>query len=74
MTKNVGTTDKVIRVVIAAVAAGLIITKTLTGVWAIVAGIVGAAMLITSVAGFCGLYKLFGMSTCPTNTDKTSGS
>jgi len=65
MKKNVGTADQIIRVVIAAIAVGLIITKTLTGTWAIVAGIVGAAMLITAVTGFCGLYKVFGMSTCP---------
>lgn len=65
MKKNVGTADQIIRIAIAAVAAGLIITKTLTGTWAIVAGIVGAAMLITAVTGFCGLYKVFGMSTCP---------
>lgn len=65
MKKNVGTTDQIVRVIIAAVAVGLIITKTLTGTWAIVAGIVGAAMLLTAVSGFCGLYKVFGMSTCP---------
>ncbi len=65
MKKNVGTADQIIRIVIAAVAAGLIITKTLTGTWAIVVGIVGAAMLITAVTGFCGLYKIFGMSSCP---------
>mgnify|MGYP006280184907 FL=1 len=65
MKKNVGTADQIIRVVIAAIAAGLIIFKALTGTWAIVVGIVGVVMLITAVTGFCGLYKVFGMSTCP---------
>jgi len=74
MKKNVGTTDKVIRIIIAVVAAGLIITQTLTGIWAIVVGIVGAAMLVTSLTGVCGLYKVFGMSTCPMETDDSSGS
>lgn len=65
MKANVGTTDKVIRFLIAAAAAALILTNTLTGTWAIVAGVVGGAMLITGLTGFCGLYKVFGMSTCP---------
>jgi hypothetical protein len=65
MQTNVGTTDKVIRIIIAAAAAALIVTNTLTGTWAIVVGIVGAIMLITGLTGFCGLYKVFGMSTCP---------
>lgn len=74
MKKNVGTTDQIIRVIIAAIAVGLIITKILTGTWAIVAGIIGAAMLVTAVTGVCGLYKVFGMSTCPMKTDDSSGS
>ena len=65
MKTNVGKVDKIIRIIIAAVAAALIATSTLTGTWAIVVGIVGAAMLITGLTGFCGLYKVFGMSTCP---------
>jgi hypothetical protein len=65
MNANVGTTDKVIRFIIAAAAAALILTNTLTGTWAIVAGVAGGIMLITGLTGFCGLYKVFGMSTCP---------
>ncbi|HKK09718.1 MAG TPA: DUF2892 domain-containing protein [Bacteroidales bacterium] len=65
MNANVGTTDKVIRFIIAAAAAAVILTNTLTGTWAIVAGVVGGIMLITGLTGFCGLYKVFGMSTCP---------
>ncbi len=65
MNANVGTTDKIIRFLIAAAAAALILTNTLTGTWAIVAGVVGGIMLITGLTGFCGLYKVFGMSTCP---------
>lgn len=41
------------------------ILQGLTGTWAIVAGVVGGIMLITGLMGFCGLYKVFGMSTCP---------
>lgn len=65
MNTNVGTTDRAIRFLIAAAAAALILTNTLTGTWAIVAGIIGGIMLITGLTGFCGLYKVFGMSTCP---------
>lgn len=70
MKKNVGTTDQVIRIIIAAIAAGLIITKTLTGTWAIVAGIAGAVLLITAITGFCGLYKVFGISSCAAKSNK----
>jgi len=70
MKTNVGTADKVIRIIIAAVAAALIVTNTLTGTWAIVAGVVGGIMLITGLTGFCGLYKVFGMSTCPMEKNK----
>jgi len=65
MAKNVGTADIIIRLLIAVAAAVLIFTKTITGTWAIVLGIVGVVMLLTALAGRCGLYALLGISTCP---------
>ena len=35
--------------------------------WGIVAGVVGAVLLITGLVGFCPAYKLVGLSTCPLN-------
>ena len=63
MKKNIGTADKVIRIVIALTAAVLIVTETLTGTAALIIGIIGVVMLLTGLAGFCGLYSLLGIST-----------
>jgi uncharacterized membrane protein HdeD (DUF308 family) len=62
---NEGTTDRIIRVIIGSVAlvAGFF---WLSGTAQIVAYVVGAAALLTGVIGFCGLYALLGVSTCPT--------
>jgi len=68
MTKNIGTTDKIIRVIvgIAALAAGYFV-----GGWVLYAGIVVAiAMFVTAAIGWCGLYALFGWNTCPMKTEE----
>ena len=70
MKKNMGNVDKVIRFVLAAVIAYLIFTKVLVGLWAIVLGILGGIFLLTIVTGFCGLYPLFGINTCPAKEKK----
>lgn len=64
MKKNVGNVDKIVRVMIAALAAALYFNETLTGVWGIVALVVGGVMLLTSTLSICGLYMLFGINTC----------
>lgn len=63
MTKNVGTIDRVVRVVVFVVIAILILTKALTGAAAIILGIVGVALLITALVGHCRLYTLLKVST-----------
>lgn len=63
MHRNVGKADTVIRIIIAAVVAGLIITGNLSGTWAIIAGILAFILLVTGITGFCGIYKLLGIST-----------
>lgn len=32
--------------------------------WSTVAWIAGAILLVTGIIGFCGIYRLFGVSTC----------
>ena len=65
MKKNVGTIDKIIRIVIAVIIVVLIVLKLVTGTFAIVLAAVGAILLVTSLISFCGLYTLFGFNTCP---------
>ena len=65
MKTNVGTVDRWIRGILGVVLLWLaFIGKAASLSW--VFGIIGAILLITGGIGFCGLYKLFGISTCPT--------
>ena len=59
---NEGKTDRTIRIVLGVMLLGLALTS-LTGTAQIVAGVAGAVALITGTIGFCGLYKILGIST-----------
>lgn len=63
MTTNMGTVDRVVRLVLAAVVAILYFTSFISGTFAIVLGIVAAFLAITALVGYCPLYSLFGFST-----------
>jgi hypothetical protein len=65
MKKNMGTADKVIRVIAALVIGGLIWANVITGTLAIVLFVLAIVFLITSLISFCPLYTLFGIRTCP---------
>jgi Protein of unknown function (DUF2892) len=64
MKKNIGSTDKIIRIVAAIVIAVLYFTKTITGTASIVLGIVASILLLTSLINFCPLYAILGTNTC----------
>jgi hypothetical protein len=62
MKNNVGNLDKIIRI-----SAGLL--SVVLGIvfhWGFY--ILAAMLIITAFTGFCGIYALFGMSTCPRKT------
>lgn len=59
MKKNIQPTDRMIRLIIAAVLAGLIFTGTLSGNAAIIAGMAGAVLALTAIIRFCPLYTIF---------------
>jgi hypothetical protein len=63
MKKNMGTTDKVIRIGIAVVIAVLYFTNVISGTWAILLGILALVFLLTSFFSFCPLYFPFGIKT-----------
>ncbi|MGA0559692.1 YgaP family membrane protein [Larkinella sp. VNQ87] len=63
MKKNIGFSDKTVRMLIAAVLLGVFIADLLSGVWAAVALIVAGLMIVTSLVNFCPLYHLLGIST-----------
>jgi len=64
MKKNMGSTDKIIRIIIALAIGVLYYTGTITGTTALVLGIFAAIFAITSLISFCPLYVIFGISTC----------
>lgn len=63
MKKNMGSTDKIIRILFALVVAVLFYTKTVEGTLALVLGILATIMVATSFISFCPLYLPFGLST-----------
>lgn len=65
MIKNMGSVDKTIRIIIAAVLVILYFTKMITGTLGLIALILAAVFLLTSVISFCPLYYPFGINTCP---------
>ncbi len=64
MKKNVGTTDKWIRILIALVIVALYFANVISGTLAIVLLIIAGIFIITGFVGFCGLYTLLGINTC----------
>ena len=64
MTRNMGIPDRTIRTMIAVVLAALVVTGQITGTWAIVASVVAAVFVATSLVSFCPLYRVLGMNTC----------
>lgn len=65
MKKNMGNTDRLIRIVLAAVFAILYFTNTVTGTFGIILLVLGGVFLLTSLISFCPLYTLIGLNTCP---------
>lgn len=60
MKTNVGGFDRILRIVLGLVLIGLAATGTV-GAW----GWIGIVPLGTALLGFCPLYTVFGLSTCP---------
>ena len=63
MKKNVGSIDSIIRLIIAAAIAVLIYVNVITGVAAIILGIVDLVILFTVFFNFCPVYALFKCNT-----------
>ena len=65
MKKNMGKTDRIVRILIAAVVVGLFGAKIITGLLATVLLVLAAVFVLTSFVSFCPLYTLVGLNTCP---------
>lgn len=65
MSRNVGTVDRVIRVVVGLILISLVFWGPQTN-W----GWIGLIPLVTGLVGSCPAYKLLGLSTCPLEEKK----
>jgi DUF2892 family protein len=63
MTKNMGTVDRVIRIVVALVIAGLYFTGRISGILGIVLLVFAVVFVITSFVARCPAYLPLGIST-----------
>jgi hypothetical protein len=63
MKKNMGTVDRVIRTLIAAIAVYLYMTDVVGGTWGVILIVAAVVFLLTSFVGVCPLYLPFGLST-----------
>ncbi len=63
MKTNMGSADRIIRLLLAVIIAVLYFTKQITGTAAIVLGVVAIIFVLTSLVGFCPLYVPFRIST-----------
>ncbi len=59
LAKNMGSADKIARLVIGALMIVLALTGTI-GVW----GWLGVIFVVTALVNFCPLYRVFGFKTC----------
>lgn len=64
MKKNMGSADKVIRLIAAAVMVILFFTNIISGVLGILLLVVAGVLALTSFISFCPLYAPFKISTC----------
>ncbi len=63
MKQNMGSIDKIVRVLAAVVIGVLYFTDQITGIAAIILGIFAVVFLLTSAIGFCPLYLPLKLST-----------
>ncbi|MCA6380249.1 MAG: DUF2892 domain-containing protein [Cytophagales bacterium] len=63
MKKNMGSADRVIRVILAALVAVLYFTNVISGTTAIILAVLAIVFVATSLTSFCPLYLPFGLST-----------
>jgi hypothetical protein len=62
MEKNVGNTDRLIRVIIGLALLSMLVFVEGSLKWL---GLIGLVPLLTAAMSWCPLYSLFGLRTCP---------
>lgn len=63
MKKNIGSTDKIVRLLLAVAGIAVYATNTVTGTWGLVILIVGLILGLTALINFCPIWAAFGVNT-----------
>lgn len=66
MKVNMGSADRMVRLMVAVVLTVLYLSKIVTGTLGAIALVVAGIFLLTSLVRFCPLYILLGINTCGT--------
>lgn len=69
MKANMGSTDRIIRFLVALVIGALYYTGIISGTLGIVLLVLAVVFVLTSFVSFCPLYAPFGLSTCATKNN-----
>lgn len=64
MKKNMGSADRIIRGIIAAIIVILFFTNVISGTLGVLLLVLAVIFLVTSIVSFCPLYAPFGIRTC----------
>lgn len=67
MTKNMGSTDRIVRAIVGVVLLILAFTAGWSTLWTVIAALVGLVMLATSAMAYCPPYSILGIKTCKTD-------
>jgi hypothetical protein len=70
MKANIGTIDKTVRILLAALVLVLFVTHVISGTLAIILFIVAAILLITAFINFCPIWHFMGISTKKKSIEK----
>lgn len=66
MRTNMGSADRMVRLLAAVLLTVLYLTKVITGTPGLIILVVAGVFLLTSLVRFCPLYTLLGVNTCGT--------
>ncbi|MDI9312492.1 MAG: DUF2892 domain-containing protein [Limnohabitans sp.] len=64
MIKNIGKTDRIIRIILAIIIAGLDYFEVIKGSLGWLLSLIAVVLFVTAIIERCPLYKILGKSTC----------
>lgn len=64
MKRNVGSIDKILRVLLALLFGTLYFTGMITGILGLILLVLGGIFMITGFISFCPIYAIFGINSC----------